>query len=267
MPPGRVAERWRVDFGCRIPSRIWWRVRFFDFLAVAVFSVLSSKACTYRIPKKVLDNRYTDMITSPMLPRRLTLPPHPPAKLTPSLSHSCSLLRAPQKVNSHHINSLQPLLQNTRVGGTSEYIRSLVLPPSRAPRSASIPCALSQLRILPIATGVYYPQHFHAQVSLLAFRFLSPLCFHILTNCFSRNPFLFTTIRIAPGCGGLCVLCVPTSVASVLSGFLQAGGEGSKPLVIRVNPFAGKVLGKWRNFIGELCERIEPRRRSRAGTV
>ncbi len=26
-----------------------------------------------------------------------------------------------------------------------------------------------------------------------------PLCFHILTNCFSRNPFVFTFIRIAPG--------------------------------------------------------------------
>src|SRR6266404_5928462 len=29
---------------------------------------------------------------------------------------------------------------------------------------------------------------------------LSALCFHILTNCFSRNPFIFTTIPIAPGC-------------------------------------------------------------------
>jgi len=28
-----------------------------------------------------------------------------------------------------------------------------------------------------------------------------PLCFHILTNCFSRKPFVFTTIRIARGCG------------------------------------------------------------------
>jgi hypothetical protein len=32
--------------------------------------------------------------------------------------------------------------------------------------------------------------------------FLSALCFHILTNCFSRNPFILTTIRIAPGGGG-----------------------------------------------------------------
>ncbi len=53
------------------------------------------------------------MITSLMLPRRPTLPRHPPAKLTPSLSYSCSLLCASPKVNSHQINSLQPLLQNT----------------------------------------------------------------------------------------------------------------------------------------------------------
>ncbi len=29
---------------------------------------------------------------------------------------------------------------------------------------------------------------------------LSPLCFHILTNCFPRNPFILITIRIARGC-------------------------------------------------------------------
>ena len=40
--------------------------------------------------------------------------------------------------------------------------------------------------------------------SYFALRFLSPLCFHNDTNCFSRNPFVFTTIRIAGGYGGLC---------------------------------------------------------------
>ncbi len=34
--------------------------------------------------------------------------------------------------------------------------------------------------------------------------FLSPLCFHILTNCFSCNPFLFTLICVAPGVTSLC---------------------------------------------------------------
>src|SRR5260370_1553370 len=64
-------------------------------------------------------------------------------------------------------------------------------------------------------------------LGLLEPRFLAPVCFHILTNCFSRNPFLFTTIRIAPGCGGLCVLCAPTSVPSVLSPFLPCGPVAS----------------------------------------
>ena len=32
--------------------------------------------------------------------------------------------------------------------------------------------------------------------------FLPPLCFHTLTNCFSRNPFIFTSIQIPRGCGG-----------------------------------------------------------------
>src|SRR6266478_7478293 len=33
---------------------------------------------------------------------------------------------------------------------------------------------------------------------------LSSLCFHILTNCFSRNPFLFILICVAPGVVTLC---------------------------------------------------------------
>jgi hypothetical protein len=49
------------------------------------------------------------------------------------------------------------------------------------------------------------------------------LCFHNLTNCFSRlsagvlarKPVVLITIRIAPGCT-LCGLCAPTSVPSVL---------------------------------------------------
>src|SRR5258708_6387728 len=36
--------------------------------------------------------------------------------------------------------------------------RSLLRPPSLAPHSASIPCALTRLRILPVATGVYRAQ-------------------------------------------------------------------------------------------------------------
>src|ERR1700674_73169 len=86
------------------------------------------------LSKKVLDNRYTDMITSHMLPRQLTLPPHPPAKLNPSLSHSCKLfftLLAPSfegslegcfspRVNYHQISNFQVTRRGrfTRCGGT-----------------------------------------------------------------------------------------------------------------------------------------------------
>ena len=45
-----------------------------------------------------------------MLPRRLTIPPRPPAKLNPSLSHSCELFFAPQKVNARQINNFRTLL-------------------------------------------------------------------------------------------------------------------------------------------------------------
>src|SRR5258708_5080614 len=41
-------------------------------------------------------------------------------------------------------------------------------------------------------------------------RILFALCFHILTNCFSHKPFIFTTIRIARGCGGPAVSDVQT---------------------------------------------------------
>src|SRR5258708_1216801 len=44
-----------------------------------------------------------------MLPRQLTLPPHPPPNLTPSLSPPCSLLCASKKVNSHRSSNFQPL--------------------------------------------------------------------------------------------------------------------------------------------------------------
>ena len=40
---------------------------------------------------------------------------------------------------------------------------------------------------------------------------LAPLCFHILTNCFSCKPFILITIRIARGCGVHTVL-LPSSV-------------------------------------------------------
>jgi len=49
------------------------------------------------------------MITSRILPRQLTLPLHPPAELTPSLSYFCSLFALFSALPSFRINHLQPL--------------------------------------------------------------------------------------------------------------------------------------------------------------
>ena len=108
------------------------------------------------LSKKILDNRYTDTITWSMLPRRLTLPPHPPAKLNPSPSHSYKLLCAPKRVNSLQISNFQTLFAK-HPGWGHIRIHPISFAPAiaHAPRSASIPSALNQLRILPVATGVY----------------------------------------------------------------------------------------------------------------
>jgi hypothetical protein len=45
--------------------------------------------------------------------------------------------------------------QNTGGVGAPALPRHASLPPSHAPRGASIPCALTRLRILPVTTGVY----------------------------------------------------------------------------------------------------------------
>src|SRR6266404_4324268 len=57
--------------------------------------------------------------------------------------------------------------------------------PNLRPRSPAAPLRRRSLPLL----ATHYP---------LSTLFLSALCFHILTNCFSRNPFILTTIRIAP---------------------------------------------------------------------
>ena len=106
------------------------------------------------------------------------------------------------------ISSIQPLYNQP-------------LPPSSCRTWRPIPRIINVLRILPVATGadplqpqnplcalrasVVYPLQLQNPLCALpaSVANLSPLCFHILTNCFSRNPFCFTTIRIAPGCGGI----------------------------------------------------------------
>jgi hypothetical protein len=85
--------------------------------------------------------------------------------------------------------------QNTRGGGTSTNLHLRISniqtlfprPACKAVNSHAIP-ARNPL-------SVY-------SVPLWQIQFSFALCFHILTNCFPRKPFSFTTIRIARGCGG-----------------------------------------------------------------
>ena len=146
----------------------------------------------------MLDNQYTHVIISCMLPQQLTLPVHPPAKLTPSLSCSCSLLCAPKKVNSHQISSFQPLFAKHPGGGWSAFppfginnFQPLFPAPVAIVATgfskfafplASVPCACPDPVGVPLSQPILFV-----------------LCFHNDTNCSSRNLFLFTTIRIAPG--------------------------------------------------------------------
>jgi hypothetical protein len=92
-------------------------------------------------------------------------------------------------------------LQNTWGGGTSADPSHASLPPSYAPRGASIPCGLSRLRILPVTTGVCAPPTRFRFFCVCGIHNLLALCFHILTNPFSPNPFLFTSMQNPRGGG------------------------------------------------------------------
>jgi hypothetical protein len=141
--------------------------------------------------KKVLDNRYTDMITSPMLSRQLTLPADPPAELTPSLPYSCSLLALVPALPSFRINHLQPLFAKHPGGGTQHVhaehrVHSHMFSPWRI---RSFVFIFLQIPL----PGV--PSH-------------AVFSFHTLTNPFASNSFRFKSIQNPGGVEGReCPLC------------------------------------------------------------
>jgi hypothetical protein len=116
------------------------------------------------------------MITYGMLARQIILPRH-----SPGLNSFAPILLPPLEISCLSFCSAFPLFstacslffQNTRGGG---YLVRFVLVSASALRSL-------RLRVI---------------VSL---RSLSPLCFHNLTNCLSRNSLLFTSMQIARGVG------------------------------------------------------------------
>ena len=153
----------------------------------------------------MLDNRYTHVITSRMLPRQLTLPLHPPAKLNPSPSHSCKLLCAPKKVNSRQISNFQPLFaKHPGWGYPSEDVRCTEAQkcPSVSPLFATLTHSVSRKSFACHSYantrdgGVTPPP---ISCSVLATPILFARCFHSDTNPFSRKSFLFTSIQIPGG--------------------------------------------------------------------
>ena len=119
--------------------------------------------------QKSLDNQYTNMISSFMLPRQTILPRpfHPANSFAPillqTLEVSCASFREPRPVFSI---TCRLFCKIPGGGGTSTFPCQASPTPSYAPyasrmdlrdvpRGASIPCGLSRLRILPVTTGVY----------------------------------------------------------------------------------------------------------------
>ena len=70
---------------------------------------------------------------------------------------------------------------------------------------------------------------------------LSPLCFHNLTNCFSRKLFVFKTIRIAGGVGSW-----GNVMARVILSFRGAAAEKSRPTARPSDTTCGGALGNSR---------------------
>ena len=101
--------------------------------------------------------------------------------------------------------------------------------PSCPERNRGVSTAFAPNRSLtPLSTvftqnaGVWgYPSTFLLAThhsSLATFR---PLCFHHLTNCFSRKPFVLITIRVAEGCGPH---FLPAPVCGIASLVRASGG-------------------------------------------
>jgi hypothetical protein len=123
-----------------------------------------------------------------MLPQRITLPSTHPAELNPFSTHSSGLFVHAKNLNPFEIKQIQTLSAKHPGWGylcdNSGPSASLCPEPRRV--RYHLPSFLS-------------PLCFHILTNcpprLLDF-FL--LCFHGLTNCFSRNSFPFTTICVAP---------------------------------------------------------------------
>ena len=91
------------------------------------------------------------------------------------------------------------------VGGTPTLPRRASLPPSYAPRGASIPCGLTRLRILPVTTEVY-PANTLSLSSVPPWQSIyCPFVFILLQNPFPANPLFSHLCKTPGGVGGASV--------------------------------------------------------------
>src|SRR5216683_4608873 len=114
------------------------------------------------------------------------IPPVTPG-LTLGPSISCSLFRAPKKVNSFAIKHIQPLLAKHPGWGCH-----------RSPVSSSPSLRLSEIFGQSVFFFFSTSEPNHSQPANVRCCSLA-LCFHVLANCFFRKPFVFTTIQFALG--------------------------------------------------------------------
>ena len=73
----------------------------------------------------MLDSAYTNMITSVMLARQITVPRNSPTKLTPLLRYSCKLFVAPENINPFGIKQIRTLSAKHPGWGVLPKLRSL----------------------------------------------------------------------------------------------------------------------------------------------
>src|ERR1700730_7752519 len=122
-------------------------------------------------------------------------------------------------------------LKNTRVGGTL-HNRSFKTSHIQTPFPEAV---CSCINAHPIADS-------HCASESLCLSFLFTLYFHNLTNCFSRNSLLFTTIRIARGCGGRNLPTALRSTRVCRSGKRNAGTWLLSPVSKHLSALPGRNL-------------------------
>src|SRR5712692_8372104 len=112
--------------------------------------------------KFTIDKDTASMVPLRVLSRTNLAGSSPSISFTSSISFASFRLRT-LDLSLRSFSPLDPLFsitsalfsQNTGGGGISTRPRHALLPPSHAPRGASIPCALTRLRILPVAMGAW----------------------------------------------------------------------------------------------------------------